>query len=132
VLKFNVALFLIDGVSLFTNQLMALKRKLNVYTSHFLCLRKINGFFKVKIASKSLEVLIFKLKAQPISIKLNNIFLNKGINRVPFFGKQIVKPDFRFKFFTIFLAIAYTQSKLLAEYVAGLIKKGKQHRKTLQ
>ena len=132
VLKFSLAFFLIDGVSLFANQLFSLKRKLILYTSVSLCLRKINGFFKIKIVSKSLEVLILKLKAQPIAIKLNNIFFNRGINRVPFFGKQIVKPDFRFKFFTVFLAIAYTQSKLLAEYVAALIKKGKQHRKTLQ
>lgn len=86
----------------------------------------------MKIVSKSLEVLILKLKNQPVAIKLNNIFLNRGINKVPFFGKPISKPDFRFKFFTVFLAVSYTQSKLLAEYVAGLIKKGKQHRKTLQ
>lgn len=86
----------------------------------------------MKIVSKSLEVLILKLKNQPVAIKLNNIFLNRGINKVPCFGKPISKPDFRFKFFTVFLAVSYTQSKLLAEYVAGLIKKGKQHRKTLQ
>ena len=129
---FSLALLLLEGLSLFRNQVFSLKRNLSFYFSRSLRLRKINGFLKMKIISKSLEFLIFKLKRHSVSVKVNNVFFNKGITRVPFFGKQVMKPEFRFKFFTIFLAITYSQSKLLAEYIVGVIKKNKQHRKTLQ
>lgn len=131
-LKINLAIVVIDKLALLPNPIIYLKRSLISGVSNSISLRKMNGFLKMKMISKSLEILILKLKAQKISIKINNIFLNKGIDKVPFFGKQIIKPDFRFKFFTIFWSIAYTQSKLLTEYIAILIKRGKQHRKTLQ
>ena len=95
-------------------------------------LRKINGFLKLKLITKGLENLIFKLKSKKVVIKIKNLYLIKGFFRVPFFGKQVIKPEFRFKFFTVFLSIAYTNSFLLAEYVSDFIKKGKQHRKNLQ
>lgn len=107
-------------------------KKVSTSFAKNILMRKINGYLKIKLISQSLENLIFKLKSQHTSIKIKNIYLMKNFFRVPFLGKQIMKPEFRFKFFTVFLAIAYHNSFLLAEYVADLIKKGKQHRKSLQ
>jgi hypothetical protein len=95
-------------------------------------LRRVNGFLKFQLVSKGLENLLFKLQAKQTIIHLKNLYLTKNFFRVPFFGKPIIKPEFRFKFFTIFLAIAYQSSFLLAEHVVDVIKKGKQHRKNLQ
>jgi len=67
-----------------------------------------------------------------MNVKLNNVFLQKGLPRISFFGNQTIKPDFRFKFFTIFLSIVYNNSLILATYLAEMIKNGKQHRKNLQ
>jgi len=39
---------------------------------------------------------------------------------------------FRYNFFTLFLALFYKNSKLLADYLSECIKKDKQHRKILQ
>jgi hypothetical protein len=119
-------------VYIFLNTSLPVEVILEPFLSKRVVLRKINGFVKIKLITKGLENLIFKLRAKKISIKVKNIYLTKGFFRVPFFGKQIIKPEFRFKFFTIFLSIAYTNSFLLTEYVADFIKKGKQHRKNLQ
>lgn len=126
--------------SLFLNNLVIFFRKINLITGVSLAcfvsknikLRKINGFLKLKLISQSLENLIFKLKATKTTIYLKNIYLTKSFFRIPFLGQQILKPEFRFRFFTLFLSIAYINSWVLADYVAGFIKKGKQHRKNLQ
>jgi hypothetical protein len=131
-LKFNLACFLIQGVSFFTPKLFALKRNLRKYSSKPLRLRKLNGFLKVKILSISLENLILTIRSYPIAVKLKNVFLSKGFKRVPLFGKPIKKPEYRLKFFIYFLSILYAESLLLAEYVVSLLRKGKKHRKTLQ
>jgi hypothetical protein len=119
-------------VSFFTKICYSIEIIVEIFLSQNVLLRKINGFLKSKVITKGLENLIFKLRSKKVNIKLTNIYLAKGFFRVPFFGKQIINPEFRFRFFTIFLAIAYTNSYLLTEYIAGFIKKGKQHRKNLQ
>lgn len=129
----NSSNFLLKKLNFFFTAINFLNRtKINFGLRRGISLRKINGFLKSKLIAKGLENLIYKLKYQKIAVKLKNIYLTKGFSRVPFFGKQVIKSEFRFKFITIFLAIAYTNSFLISEYVAGFLKKGKQHRKTLQ
>lgn len=131
--RINVSSSLIQKlVLLFTNRHLPLEINSRVFQGQHVLLRKMNGSLKLKLITKSLENLIFNLKAQKISIKIKNIYLTKSFFRVPYFGKQVIKPEFRFKFFTIFVAIAYTNSFLMSEYISDVIKKGKQHRKNLQ
>jgi hypothetical protein len=107
------------------------KKKLNFFFSQFILLRKINGFFKIALISKTLENVIYILTKKEIKLKINNIFLKKGFVRMPVFGKQLIKSEFRFKFFTVFLSFVYHNSKLIGDYLAKVIAKNKQHRKSL-
>lgn len=133
VFRINISSSLIQKLALlYINMYLPLEINSNFLQGQHLLLRKINGSLKLKLITKGLENLIFKLKAQKISIKIKNIYLTKGFFRVPYFGKQVIKPEFRFKFFTIFVAMAYTNSFLMSEYISDVIKKGKQHRKNLQ
>ena len=97
-----------------------------------LLLRKINGLLKVALVAKVLQHTLFFLINKSIQIKINNIWLHKGVPRVPLFGDTIKQIVFRYNFFTLYLSLVYKNSQLLAEYLSECIKKDKQHRKILQ
>lgn len=125
--------FFFKGLISILNNFLCVNKKTNFFFfSKFIFLRKLNGFLKLSLLSKSLENTIYSLTRKEIKLKINNIFLNKGFPRVPIFGQKVIKPEFRFKFFTLFISLIYKNSKLLAEHLSELIKKNKQHRKTLQ
>lgn len=107
------------------------KKKINFFFSRFIFLRKINGFIKTSLFTKTLENVIYIFSKKEISLKINNVFLNKGFTRVPIFGKRFIKPVFRFQFFTVFLACVYRSSQLIGHYLSKVVAKNKQHRKSL-
>jgi hypothetical protein len=94
-------------------------------------LRKINGILKLSLLSKALENVISALTKKEIQLKINNILLKKGFLRIPVLGKELFMPEFRFKFFTVFLSLIYSNSRLIGEFLAKVITRDKQHRKSL-
>lgn len=129
--KFEISFFK-DNVCLYTFLHSSYKKSQASVFGKLLLVRKINGFLKVALISKVLQHTLFLLIKKDMQIKINNIWLNKGVPRVPLFGDFINQIVFRYNFFTLYLALVYKNSKLLAEYLSEAIKKDKQHRKILQ
>ena len=129
--KFEI-LFFKDIVCFYTFLHSSYKKLQATFFGKLLLIRKINGFLKLALISKVLQHTLFLLIKKDIQIKINNIWLHKGVPRVPLFGDSISQIVFRYNFFTLYLALVYKNSKLLAEYLSECIKKDKQHRKILQ
>jgi hypothetical protein len=125
-------LFFKENVCFYTVLQSPIKKVQTIVFGQLLLLRKINGFLKLALISKVLQHTLFLLTKKDIEIKINNVWLHKGGPRVPLFGDSINQIVFRYNFFTLYLALLYKNSKLLADYLAECIKKDKQHRKILQ
>jgi hypothetical protein len=129
--KFEIFFFK-DNVCFYTFLHSSYRRLQANFFGKLLLIRKMNGFLKGALISKVLQHTLFLLINKDIQIKINNIWLRKGVPRLPLFGDSIKQLVFRYNFFTLYLALVYKNSKLVADYLSEAIKKDKQHRKTLQ
>lgn len=90
-------------------------------------LRKILGLISLKVFSILLENIFFLTSGFFFKVTIKGIFLTKGLflikNIFNFFEKQ----EFRLAFYFLFLATNYNCTKILSDYLAGLVKRKKNH-----
>ena len=91
-------------------------------------IRKINGLIKFKLLSIKLENSIFWAYKHTIRVSLNNVFLLKGLLLNYKINTGMLTPkksDLRFLLYTFVLAVCYSNSKIIVDYLLVAIKKKK-------
>jgi hypothetical protein len=95
-------------------------------------LRKTNGFLTLKLLSLQLEHAFHWSGVGFWKVSITNAFLTKGLflrfNKSKLYSREV----YRIAFQTILLSLVYRNTKVLSDYLVDLIKKNKQHHKTLR
>lgn len=98
-------------------------------------LRKVSGLITFKLFSIKLENSIFWAYNTFIHISITNVFFFKGFRvnyRVNNNLLKAKKNDLRFLLYTFLLAVRYCSSKIIVDYLLNLIKKNKNHHRSLK
>jgi len=90
-------------------------------------LRKILGLISLKIFAVQIENILFLTSGFFFKITINGIFLTKGLFLVKNIFNFFEKQDFRLVFYFLFLATNYNSTKILSDYLSGLVKRKKNH-----
>jgi len=95
--------------------------------------KQVRSYLKLQLQSSSLSYVLFSLSKKTCKIFLTNIFFTQGF----FFRVSVDKNNpwltkARGLIYSIFLAVEYKSSRLLAQQLATMLARGKQHYQQLK